>query len=235
MIRYPLTGGNKPPVYLLLIVLAIIQLKGLSLQAQSCPANATTTISAYPNTYFPGTTATLNAGSTSIALGAASYGATPIASGDLLLLIQMQGAQIGYTNDSTYGKNFTGGGRVSGYINNAQHLAGNMEYVVATSAVGLGGGTVSLLSPTVNNYASTAYSGGYGQYTYQVIRVASYYNLILGGTINVPAWNGATGGVLVTCVTNNLNMNSQLITASGAGFRGGGGVMLFGASGGSAS
>src|SRR4051812_37854936 len=175
MIRCFYPGSNKPHrrCYLLLAVLAVM-LKGLSLQAQSCPSNTSTSISTYPNTYYPGTTAALNAGSNSIALGAAGYGSVPVASGDLLLLIQMQGAQIGYTNDSTYGKNFTGGGRVSGYINNSQHLAGNSEYVIATNAVSLAGGTVNLLSPTINNYQSTAYTGGYGQYTYQVIRVASY-------------------------------------------------------------
>ena len=237
MRQYCLINRSQPHMrlYILFTVLAIVQVKGLSLQAQTCPSNGTTTINAFPNTYFPGTTATLNAGSSSIALGAASFGSTSIASGDLLLIIQMQGTQIGYTNDSTYGKNFTGSGRVNGYINNAQNVAGNMEYVVATNAVGLAGGTVNLLSPTTNNYQAAAFSGGYGQYTYQVIRVASYYNLFIGGTINVPAWDGATGGVMVVYVTNNLNLNGQTITASGAGFRGGGGVMLSGGSGGSSS
>lgn len=237
MIQYYLTGINKPytRVYLLLTALTIIQLNGLSLQAQSCPANSSLTINTFPNTYYPGTTATLNAGSTSIALGAVSYGTTPIEAGDLLLLIQMQGAQIGHSNDSTYGKNYTGDSRVSGYIDNTQNLAGNMEYVVATNAVSLAGGTVNLLAPTTKNYRSAAYNGSDGQYTYQVIRVATYYNLTINNNIDVPHWNGATGGVMAICVTNNLDMNSMTISALGAGFRGGGGVMLNSTVGGSAT
>jgi len=127
-------------------IFLIIQFNGLHLLAQSCPAPGTLTINAYPNTYYPGTTASLTAGSTSISLGAVTYGATPISSGDLLLIIQMQGAQIGYVNDSTYGKGVISGGRVNGYLNNASNLAGTMEYAVATNSVGLAGGTVNLLS-----------------------------------------------------------------------------------------
>jgi hypothetical protein len=214
--------------------MAILHLGSSHLFAQSCPAGTTTTINSYPNTYYPGVTANLIVGSTSISLGAVTYGTTPISTGDLLLIIQMQGAQIGYVNDSTYGKGFTGGGRVNGYLNNAQNLVGTMEYAVATNSVGLGGGTVNLLAGTVNAYQKAGYSV-YGQYRYQVIRVASYYNLIIGSTITAPSWNGVTGGVLVMYVTDNLNMNSKTISAAGAGFRGGGAVTLTGGAGGSAS
>ena len=214
------------------IYLVIIQISGLPLLAQSCPAAGTVTINSYPNTYYPGAMANLTPGSTSISLGAVTYGSTPISSGDLLLVIQMQGTQLGYVNDSTYGKGVISGGRVNGYLNNASNLAGNMEYVVATNSVGLAGGTVNLLTGTVNTYQKAGYSV-YGQYRYQVIRVASYYNLIIGNTITAPAWDGITGGVMVIYVTSNLNMNSHVISAAGAGFRGGGGVQLTGGAGGS--
>ncbi|HSC39843.1 MAG TPA: hypothetical protein VLD19_18300, partial [Chitinophagaceae bacterium] len=227
--------ATKPNRHALLcILLVIVQFNHLHLQAQSCPPNTTVSINAFPNTYYPGTTNSLAAGSTSIALGAASFGTTPISTGDLLLIIQMQGAQIGYVNDSTYGKGFTGGGRVNGYLNNAQRLAGTMEYVVAANSVSLAGGTLNLLSGTVNAYQKAGYSV-YGQYRYQVIRVATYYNLTIGSNITVPSWNGVAGGVLVTFVTNILNMNGKTISASGAGFRGGGAVQLSGGAGGSAS
>src|SRR5947209_3438276 len=59
------------------------------------------------NTYYPASTATetINAGATSIALGSASNGGstTPIAIGDLVLIIQMQDAIISTTNGSGYG------------------------------------------------------------------------------------------------------------------------------------
>ena len=184
-------------------LLPLLLLAGARLHAQSCPSSVTTTtITSFPNTYFPGQQATVNAGSTSVVIGAATYGTTPISTGDVLLIIQMQGAQINSTNASTYGDGVSG----SGYLANAQLFAGNMEYVVATNAVSLSGGTLSLQTPTVNKYKSAAY-GTNGQYTYQVIRVPTYYNLTLGATVTPPYWDGATGGVIVLNVVNSLNMN----------------------------
>ena len=62
----------------------------------------TTTITSFPNTYYPGQQAVVSAGSTAVVIGAATYGTTPISIGDVLLIIQMQGAQINSTNGSTY-------------------------------------------------------------------------------------------------------------------------------------
>ena len=205
-------------------LLPLLLLAGAGLHAQTCPSSVTTTtITSYTNTYYPGQQATVNAGSSSVAIGAATYGTTPISIGDVLLIIQMQGAQINSTNGSTYGDGVSG----SGYKVNGQLLAGNMEYVVATNAVSLAGGTLSLQAPTVNQYKNAAFAAN-GQYTYQVIRVPTYYNLTLGATVIAPYWNGATGGVIVLNVVNVLNMNGQTINAAGAGFRGGGGIMLTG-------
>ena len=207
-------------------LLPLLLLAGARLHAQSCPSSiTTTTITSFPNTYFSGQQALVSAGSTAVVIGAATYGTTPISIGDVLLIIQMQGAQINSTNGSTYGNGSTG----SGYLTNAQLLAGNMEYVVATNAVPLSGGTLSLQAPTVNQYKNAAF-GTNGQYTYQVIRVPTYYNLTLGATVTPPYWDGATGGVVVLDVVNVLNMNGQTINASGAGFRGGGGIMVTGGS-----
>ena len=205
-------------------LLPLLLLAGARLHAQSCPSSVTTTtITSFPNTYYPGQQATVNAGSTSVVIGAATYGTTPISIGDVLLIIQMQGAQINSTNASTYGDGASG----SGYLANAQLFAGNMEYVVATNAVSLSGGTLSLQAPTVNKYKNAAYATN-GQYTYQVIRVPTYYNLVLGATVTPPYWNGSTGGIIVLNVVNGLNMNGQTINASGAGFRGGGGIKVTG-------
>ena len=200
------------------ILITITLLSHCAAEAQSCPVSSTTTITTYTNTYYPGT-ANANAGTTSITLGNA-VGTTPIASSDILLVIQMQGAQFTSSNTIAYGNGSTG----SGYLNNAGLLAGKMEYVVAASAVALTGGvrTLTLHSALVNSYQSSAY-GASGQYTFQVIRVPVYYNLTLGATITPPAWNGATGGVIVLYAAQTLNMNGQTINAAGAGFRGGGG------------
>ena len=63
------------------------------------------------NTYYPGT-ASVSSGATSIPVGSSSGNATQISNGDLLLVIQMQDADINYTNTSSYG---AGSGSGSGY------------------------------------------------------------------------------------------------------------------------
>jgi len=213
------------------ILAAIFSLYGRTVIAQSCPPTVTSSISTYPNTYFPASQASLSSGSTSIVLGAASYGSTPIASGDVLLIIQMQGAQIKSTNNSNYGGN---AGNGSGYLNNSNLQAGNMEYVMATNSVALTGGTLNLASGLVNSYQNTPF-GTDGQYTYQIIRVPAYYNIQLGNTISPPRWDGVSGGVLVLYAVNKILLNSQSVDASGLGFRGGGGRSFNGAGSGSSS
>jgi hypothetical protein len=222
------THFQKYPVksFLLAGILSIAILSANNLQAQNCPPTIATTITSFPNTYYPGQQATVNAGSTSVDISAATYGTTPIGVGDALLIIQMQGAQINATNNITYGDGVSG----SGYLNNAELYAGNMEYVVAANSVPLTGGTLMLQTGTVNNYKNAAF-GADGQYNYQVIRVPVYYNLILDADIAPPFWDGATGGVIVMAVINTLNMNGHSINVTGAGFRGGGGVVVLGGTG----
>ena len=198
--------------------------------SQNCPVNTTVTINANPDTYYPGLTPNLAVGTRSFTLGAASAGTTPIASGDLLLLIQMQGTQINATNSSSYGDG-NSGGTANGYLSNTALLAGNMEYVVATSAVPLSGGVITLQTGTVKIYKNAA-AGTHGQYKYQVVRVPVYYNLILGANIAAAPWNGSTGGVLIISVTNTFNFNSRTISAAALGFRGGGARQLNGGTGG---
>src|SRR6476619_1968370 len=107
------------------VMLCIAVLSVYNVQAQICPPPVTATITSFPNTsYYPGQQATVSAGNTSIGIGAATYGTTPISAGDVLLIIQMQGAQINSTNNNTYGDGVSG----SGYLDNAGLYAGNMEY-----------------------------------------------------------------------------------------------------------
>src|SRR5260221_2060551 len=201
-----------------------------SAAAQSCPANVTTNLNnSSPNTYFPASQVNVPAGSTSIGLGAVTYGSTPISAGDILLIIQMQGAQINSSNSNNYG---AGTGTGGGYLSNSQMLAGNMEYVVASNSVSTGGGTLNLVSGLVNSYKNTPF-GTDGQYTYQVIRVPVYYDVKLTASVTAPRWDGYTGGVVVLYATDKILMNSYTIDASGLGFRGGGGRAFTGAGSGS--
>ncbi|HEY4288874.1 MAG TPA: T9SS type A sorting domain-containing protein [Puia sp.] len=214
-----------------LALIFFTSLFGVSAAAQSCPANAQISISSYPNTYFPANQANVPAGSTSIALGAPTYGSTPISAGDILLIIQMQGAHINSSNNSNYG---AGTGTGGGYLSNGQLLAGNMEYVVASNSVSTTGGTLHLVSGLTNGYKNTPF-GTNGQYTYQVIRVPVYYDVKLTASITAPRWDGYSGGVVVLYATDQIQMNAQTIDASALGFRGGGGRVFTGAGTGSSS
>ena len=218
-------GGSFTPRFIVLVFFT--SLFGQSASAQNCPFNQLNSISSYPNTYFPGSQPTVTAGSKSIVLGAASYGTTPISQGDILLVIQMQGTRMNYSNNGNYG---AGTGTGTGYLNNFWLLAGNMEYVVAANNLSMAGGTLQLVSGLVNNYYEIPF-GSDGQFTYQVIRVPIYYDLKLTNTINPPRWDGSSGGVLVLYATDNIDMNFQTIDASGYGFRGGGGRDLRGGAG----
>ncbi len=201
--------------------------------AQSCPMTSTSSVSSNPNTFYPAIQANVNAGTSSIVLDAVTYGSKPISPGDILLVIQMQGAQISSSNSNKYGSG-SSAGNGSGYLNNGNLLAGTMEYVVASNSVPLTGGTLHLASALVNSYRNTPF-GTDGQYTYQVVSVPVYYDLLLTGPVTAPRWDGKSGGMVVLYATDNINLNAQTIDASGFGFRGGGGRAFTGAGSGSSS
>ncbi|HWK04210.1 MAG TPA: T9SS type A sorting domain-containing protein [Puia sp.] len=228
MKKYSSPKNNKARVPTCILIIIALLAHSAS-EAQSCPGSSTTTINTYANvnTYYPGSQASVTAGATTILLGNAStsgYGTIPISAYDIVLIIQMQGAQINSTNGTTYGD---GSGTGSGYLNNAQLIAGQMEYAVAASAVPLTGGTLTVQSGLTHSYKNVNF-GTDGQYRYQVIRIPVYYNATLGANIKPPGWNGAAGGIFALYVSYTLNMNGHTIDASSAGFRGGGGVAYSG-------
>ncbi|MBW4599016.1 MAG: DUF11 domain-containing protein [Calothrix sp. FI2-JRJ7] len=190
--------------------------------------DGSSTLAGVINTYYAGA-GTASAGAPSITLGAINPNGsqTPIAAGDLLLIIQMQGADINSTNSDSYGSGTPG--KASGNINDSNFTAGNYEYVVATSAAS--GGVVSIRgagsgSGLINSYINAPADNIRGQRTYQVIRVPQYSNATLGGTLTAAPWNGSSGGVLVYDVAGNLNLGGANMDVSSKGFRGGGGIQL---------
>jgi len=221
-------------LYMSVMLAFVLIFNNTSLKAQNCPSSGTHTQNANENTYYPGSTASVAAGATAITLGAAgsgaNFGTTPIAIGDIVLVIQMQGAQINVPASRTstlYGANYNG--KSTGFLPSNLY-AGNMEFAIATNAVPIGGGALNLSAGLTYSYKNAAF-GADGQYTYQVIRVPSYYNIQLTATITTPFWNGAVGGVTVISAVNQLDLNGQTINALGAGFRGGGGIVKSGAPG----
>jgi hypothetical protein len=177
------------------------------------------------NSYFSGPSAdtTLNAGSTTIAVGSINSSGSQIAisPGDLLLIIQMQDADINYTDTSNYGAgNGTGAGSTD------IHNTGLYEYVVAKNSVGMGGDTIQIQGTgLLNSYPQEAATATHGQRTYQVVRVPQYTNAALSGTIRSPgAWNGRSGGVVVIDVANTFTFSNGTVEVQDKGFRGGGGT-----------
>jgi uncharacterized repeat protein (TIGR01451 family) len=190
-----------------------------------------TALATNPNTYFPSGSAaqTVNAGSNSISLGTARGAGPAIAAGDLVLIIQMQGAAINSSNNNSYGDGVAGGSG-NGFLNDANFRAGRYEYAVAASAVPTTGGpfTLTLTSNLVNSYEQGAATTTLGQRSFQVVRVPQYANLTLGGNLTALAWDGSTGGLLALDVALTLNPNGFKLNADGVGFRGGAGRKLAG-------
>ena len=181
------------------------------------------------NTYFPPTTATLAAGAKSVTLGGGVGAATPIGIGDLLLIIQMQDALINSTNSGAYGDG-SPGDPATGSTN--LQSSGLFEYVTATNAVVIGGGTLNFQGTgsgggLLNAYSKAAAAGANGQQTYQVIRVPQYSSATLSSGLAPLAWNGSVGGVLAIDVAAQLTLGGT-VAADSLGFRGGAGRILTG-------
>ncbi|HEU0133397.1 MAG TPA: hypothetical protein VFR28_01115 [Allosphingosinicella sp.] len=206
---------------LIMVFLAMFATAALAEQCAKPGANGNGAPSGVVNTYFPGASSA-NAGATVISLGAASGASTPIAAGDMLLVIQMQGATISSTNNAAYGDG-TSGTYANGY--SAIGQTGLYEFVRAASAVSTAGGTVTIVGGSggglINAYVSAAATNSAGQRSFQVVRVPQYSNAAVSGTVSALPWNGATGGVLAMDVADRLTFAGGSLNASGSGFRGG--------------
>ncbi|HTS30923.1 MAG TPA: C25 family cysteine peptidase [Bryobacteraceae bacterium] len=191
------------------------------------------TLTGIVNTYFPpANTGTLASSSTSVVLGASSGAATPVAVGDLLLIIQMQAASIDSNNASDYGDGLPGD---PGSGSTSLGSSGLFEFVTATSAVPVGGGTLQFMGSgqtggLLNSYSKVTATTTQAQQTYQVIRVPQYTTATLGAGLVPFAWNGSLGGVLAIDVSSQLTL-SGTVSVDGLGFRGGAGRLLAGAAG----
>ncbi|MCW3078500.1 MAG: hypothetical protein JWO32_3109 [Bacteroidetes bacterium] len=131
--------------------------------------------------------------------------------GDLIYIIQMQGAAVNcFTNmwgnpnsPEPYSSAF---GSITGYNN-----AGNNEYAQIAS---INSNIISIDCPLKYTYLSSGKA--------QVVRVPRYLSLTVTGTITCPPWNGSTGGVVAIEVLGNTTINAAgRIDVSGLGFRGG--------------
>lgn len=200
---------------------------GLAL-AQTCAApgkDAPGTVSGIVNTYYQGN-GNLTAGATSLTLGAASGAANTVTVGDLLLVIQMQGADIDSNDDERYGDGTgTAGNRpdttasqASGYT--ALNLAGGYDYVRVTAATGT---AISFTPALTNAYQQNI--AAQPRRTYQVIRVPQYPSITVNSAAPLlpTGWSGLVGGVLAIDVAGRISFSGggPHLEASNRGFRGG--------------
>ncbi len=170
------------------------------------------TLSGVVNTYYPGTANAL-AGATTINVGTAR-GTPALASGDLVLVIQMQ--------DGVNTGNF---GTALASYGTAASTAGTYEYAFVLT---YGANVVTLSAPLVNSYRN-AQTAGAARQTFQVVRVPQYSQATVpaANTLTPLPWDGTTGGIVAFDVAGTLNL-AGTINASGYGFRGGAGRVLGG-------
>jgi len=162
------------------------------------------------NSYYV-VTASVIAGTNSVSVSS-NTGLSP---GDLVMLIQMQGALVNAGKDSIF-PDFNSSiptnpsfGAITNYNN-----CGNYEFQQIRNLPD--NTTVVFDCPIKNNY------NHFGKV--QLVKVPRYSSLIVSGTGNIvpSAWNGTIGGVVAIEVSGNATLNaSPSIDASGLGFRGG--------------
>ena len=163
-----------------------------------------TTAGTVVNTYAQ-LTADVAANATSLTVDSTQLTAMGLAAGDLIMILQPQGAAIGTADDNTYG--------TIGTLNGA----GRFEFI-GVKAVNTGTGVVSL--DTLCNGLKNAYTVAGKS---QIVRVPQYADLSVSasGTIVPAAWDGATGGVVAVRARHLTVGANASVNASASGFRGG--------------
>ncbi|HZY06133.1 MAG TPA: hypothetical protein VFE69_00235, partial [Ilumatobacteraceae bacterium] len=109
----------------------------------SPPLSGAVTATGVIDTYYPAQSSiTKDTANTTVTVGASRGASTAVAVNDLVLVIQMQGAQINSDNTSSYGDG-NGSTTASGFLNNTSYIAGQYEYAevrsVAGGVIGLNG------------------------------------------------------------------------------------------------
>ena len=140
-------------------------------------------------------------GSYSFTNSADVFASDVLSAGDLIMVVQVQGADITTTNNSSYGQ-------ITNY-----HNTGNYE---VRTVYQVSANTIFLCEGLSNSYTQA------GRGRTQVIRIPRFstLNISAGVTITGLAWSGETGGVVALEALGNMNINGT-ISANHIGFRGG--------------
>ncbi len=188
------------------ILLAIVFATTSAFAQRGKDGNKTVTAAATQVNEYTTLAADATAGQSSITVASNTFTGvgtftTPLAKGDLVMIIQMQGATIDYApDDNTYGA-------ITNYNN-----CGNNELAEVLSVTG--SQQITFICPLKNSYTASGRT--------QVIRVPRYNSLTINanGGIACPAWDGTKGGVLAVEVLGSTVVDGK-ISASSTGFRGG--------------
>lgn len=123
-----------------------------------------------------------------------------VSTGDLLMIMQMQGASLDFTDTISYGEvtNYNGAGRYEFVtVTGVDNAAGTVQ----VSACGGG---------VRNAYRSAGRT--------QVVRVPQFTTLTVAvtGSITAPAWNGSVGGIVAIHAQTSATLNGNIdVTARG--------------------
>ncbi|MDJ1504943.1 Ig-like domain-containing protein [Xanthocytophaga agilis] len=144
-------------------------------------------------------TANITAGANTATVNNIASDLGGLQNGDLIMIIQMQGASITTTDDINYGS-------VSNYNN-----AGKYEFKYVT---GINGNTFRVYGTFANSYTATGHV--------QVVKVPQYSTLTVnaGASVTAPAWDGIVGGIVAIHAQTTITVNGT-ITVDALGFRGG--------------
>ncbi len=149
-----------------------------------------------------------------------SRGRADLQSGDLALLMQVQGTLINTANAPTYGQV-----RTDAPASWAQEWV-RIERVdgarVRIFGAGPGGGLL-------HHYENATATDEQGRRRWQLVRVPQFDSLTLEQDIAALPWDGTTGGVLAVDVRRQLDLDGHTLSVRGAGFRGALAVSLQGA------
>lgn len=192
-------------------VVPLVSLTALLLSAQAAQAQAgkdgNRTLSAGTTIVNEYTALTANAvaGTTTLTVASNNLNTNnrftaALVPGDLVLVIQMQGAAIDATDAASYGA-------ITAYNNAGRNEVAEVQAVSGTTGI-------TLACNLKYNYSATGRA--------QVVRLPRYASLVLnaGVTLTGTGWNGTTGGVVAAEVQNGTTLNGT-VTATGLGFRGG--------------
>ncbi|MGE5478989.1 MAG: T9SS type A sorting domain-containing protein [Chloroflexota bacterium] len=120
--------------------------------------------------------------------------------GDVVLIIQMKGGQIDFSNTASFGA-------VTSLSCAGNHELATIKYI---------------LNDEVGFNHSLLYSYNPNEGCVQIVSVPSYPSATVTGDLHAQPWNGSTGGVIALQSTGDLVLNAD-ISANGAGFAGGSG------------